>query len=192
MKTEISLQAAIRDVRTWDVSPQTKKERIEALKSLDARATQIGGYIQHILWDAEDGYPPHACGFIQHTLRPYRQGYGCDGTTDQNIHLIAMTLCERLDIDYAQAYVDAYGQDSTLEYAQAWITRSRADENLKNETIVPADVSDDVLRLMLSDLYQINNRSLVDVLSEKLMVIGRDVDDWWQKENQLRELARAA
>lgn len=70
------------------------------IRSAERAATLPKGYIKKILWDAEGGYLEHAHGFVQYSPRPFVQGYGCDGTTDENVHLIALTLCERLGIDY--------------------------------------------------------------------------------------------
>lgn len=187
MRTRIGLKEAIREVKAWPVSEQSRRQRIEWLKELDQRAKTIGGYIQKIVWDAEDGYPEHAWGFVQHTVRPYRQGYGCDGTTDGNIHLIAMTLCERIGIDYAQAYEEAYpgnGHD--------WLLALPGYKRLLDETVIPDTVNDDTLVLVLSDLYQINNRSLVEVLSNKMTEKGYRVKDWWKREDSLRASSRAA
>lgn len=187
MRTRIGLKEAIREVKAWPVSEQSRQNKIEFLKGLDQRAKSIGGYIQKIVWDAEEGYPEHAWGFVQHTVRPYRQGYGCDGTTDGNIHLIAMTLCQRIGIDYAKAYEEAYPGDR-----HAWLSGLPADQRLLDETVIPDVVNDDVLALVLSDLYQINNRSLVEVLSDKMTEKGYRVKDWWQREDALRASSRAA
>ena len=61
-----------------------------------------------------------------------------------------------------------------------------ADQDLLAETLVPEEASLDSLRLMLSDLYQINNRSLVAELEPLPQAKGFDVRNWWQEESRLR------
>jgi len=45
-------------------------------------------WIKKIIWKL----PKHSKGYIELTIRPYYQGYGCDGTTDSNIHLLSYIL----------------------------------------------------------------------------------------------------
>ncbi len=150
------------------------KQLARRLADVAEAARQIpAGYIKKIVWDKEDGYPEHAWGYIQYSPRPYRQGYGCDGTTDGNVHLIAATLCGRLGIDYAAAYAEAYRSDTPLEEAKAWVADMLADERLAQETVIPRGAGRTALSLALSDLYQVNNRSLVEVIEEKLRAAGR-------------------
>lgn len=152
-----------------------------------------GGWVQKIVWCKELGCPPHAYGYTQYTARPYRPGYGCDGTTDANVHLIAMTVCQRLGIDYAAAYEEAYSDnDRDIGTALEWLASLPDDDALQAETLAPADAAHDTLVLMLSDLYQINNRALVSVLEDKLAALGHDVTNWFNEETALRAWAREA
>ena len=149
---------------------------IERLAHAAESASRMpGGYVKKIVWDAEDGYPEHAWGYVQYSPRPYRQGYGCDGTTDENIHLIAATLCGRLGIDYAAAYAEAYPADTAPDEAKAWVADMLADPRLAGETAIPKGTGKKTLSLALQDLYQINNRSLVEVLEEKFRAAGKPV-----------------
>lgn len=84
------------------------------------RAIREGKQILHIVWDKAGGYPEHAWGFQQWSVRPFVLGYGCDGTTDGNIHYIALQLCEQLGLDYIELYEQAYvetGDESWRRYA---------------------------------------------------------------------------
>ena len=144
------------------------------------------GYVKHIVWDEAGGYPSHAWGYVQYSPRPFKPGYGCDGTTDENVHLIAASLCQKLDIDYAKVYVSAYPDERDIEEFHSWMVEMMADQDLLAETLVPEEASLDSLRLMLSDLYQINNRSLVAELEPLLQAKGFDVRNWWQEESRLR------
>lgn len=173
MRTKISYEEARLLVWSWNWPPKPATEKLDYLSSLNDKAAQLpDGHLVRIVWDAEDGYPEHAWGYEQFTVRPYRLGYGCDGTTDGNIHLIAAVLCERVGIDYVDAYLTAYPDQSTFEHTRRWVDGIRADGRLAGETIVPPDASPEALGLMLSDLYQINNRSLVAELEERFTSAG--------------------
>lgn len=150
-------------------------------------ASQIdGGYVHVRIWKKELGADEHLDGFIQISVRPYRQGYGCDGSTDSNIHLIAKTVCNKIGIDYIEAYRVANSAQLDLETSVKWISELELDNRTVSETLIPQEISLDVLRLVLSDLYQINNRSLVEVLEDLMMKNGYPVDDYFLKEDQLK------
>ena len=157
-------------------------QRVESARLFARRLPN--GYIKKIIWDEEGGYPEHAWGYVQYSPRPFRQGYGCDGTTDENIHMIAAVFCERLGLDYIAIYKEAYPDSSDgIERGMANLLN---DEESRQETIIPESIGIDELRLMLSDLYQINNRSLVEVLEERLLDKGFDVQEWHLEEERLR------
>ena len=151
-------------------------ERLALFSECVEKASTIqGGYVKKIVWDAEMGAPDFSHGTIQYSPRPYIQGYGCDGTTDSNIHLIASLLCSKLGIDYVAAYVQAYNPDDD---EINWIRQLPSDQSLLDETIVPGQAGPDELALILHDLYQINNRSLVCVLEAILAERNLLVADW--------------
>lgn len=173
MKTDITLADATTLVRSWNWPEMQARQKLDYLWDLSKKAALLPeGHLVRIVWDAEEGYPEHAWGYEQFTVRPYRQGYGCDGTTDTNIHLIALELCDRLGIDYVDAYVAAYPEDTTFDDCQRWTSELRDDMKIRAETLIPADSSPAVVGLMLNDLYQINNRSLVAELEERLEAAG--------------------
>lgn len=170
------------------VSRESIKRTCEWLDQLLDRAKTIpGGHVKKIVWDQAGGYPEHAWGYTQYTVRPFIQGYGCDGTTDENIHLIAITLCDRLDIDYAKCYRRAYPEDTTTAQARKWIAELKENAELAVETRIPSEVTEDVLIMMLSDLYQINNRSLTEVLVEELERKGWNVADFCLREDHAKQ-----
>lgn len=146
------------------------------VQSAERAASLPNGYIKKVLWDAEDGYPEHSHGFIQYSPRPFFQGYGCDGTTDENVHLIALTLCNILDIDYLSVYAQAYpdAEDDTLD----WIRGLPLDQEIVAETIVPKSAGTRELALMLHDLQAINNRSVIDVLLDVFEHRNIQIDEW--------------
>ena len=109
------------------------------------------------------------------TVRPYIVGYGCDGSTDANIHYVAQKMVRALGWDYAEIYNKAY----------EWQKRERAkwvegdlgeekDEALKNKkvkdtTIIPKNTT---IQNVLDDLYDINNRSVVEELENRFERAG--------------------
>lgn len=144
------------------------------------------GYIKKIVWDAAGGYPESGWGYLQYSPRPYQQGFGCDGTTNLNIHLLAATFCQRLGLDYLTVYLEAYPDRPRSSTTLDWLTTLTKNSALQAETCVPADTTTDHLMLVLSDLYQINNRSVVSVLEEAFTAHGFAVDTWWTHEDRLR------
>lgn len=131
--------------------------------------------VKKIVWDYESGYPEHAWGFVQWTCRPYSQGYGCDGTTDLNIHLIAIELCKKLNLNYQELYNQAYDELDEWLDEMDW-------KKVRKETIIPDQVNDYTLRLLLYDLNEINNRSICELLEDVFESMGYDVADWWDDE----------
>jgi len=104
---------------------------------------------------------------ISHSVRPYEQGYGCDGTTSQNINWIAYVLCQRLQIDYIDLYRQTYlrdqtkkGEMSTDEF-EAWITA----EHTRNETVVPDNIN---IYHVIGDLMDINYKELAARLQDEI------------------------
>ena len=151
------------------------EEAHDAPKYIRVRALKEGKQVLKIVWDKESGYPEHAWGFTQWSIRPYEQRYGCDGTTDLNIHLIALRLCEAIGIDYPALYEQAYNRESS--WLRNW---TPADwKHIERETIVP-ELSEQALRNLLHDLGEINNRSILAVLEDKFTKLGHNVADWWK------------
>jgi hypothetical protein len=151
------------------LSPEPKRRAMDWLLECARQAERIpGGFVKKIVWDAEGGYPEHAWGYPQYSPRPYRPGYGCDGTTDGNIHLIAAIVCERLGIDYAAAYAEAYSHDSTLAGTREWLNDLRRDPEVAAETLVPEGTSNAVVAGMLHDLREINHHNLAGLLEDIL------------------------
>lgn len=118
------------------------------------------------------------------TVRPYVVGYGCDGSTDMNIHYVAQKMARALGIDYADAYVTAYPERSESEQSKAWIEmlkgdlRTAVDEAYKTKkveetTVIPRNAT---IQNVLNDLYDINNRSLENELEERIEKKGISLD----------------
>lgn len=157
------------------LSPLSKKAQ-RAPDYIKTRAISNGKKILHIVWDKADGYPEHAWGFEQWSVRPFEQGNGCDGTTDGNIHLIARHLCAKLGLDYKALYTEVYQDHDGINFSADWID---ALDRYEVETIIPNEVSTQTLKLLLDDLGEINNHSMVATLEDKFTELGYDVSDWW-------------
>lgn len=105
------------------------------------------------------------------SLRPYIQGYGCDGTTDLNIHALADRLAEQQGLDYPALMVRAYPGDFSLADDFQWLH----DEDVLAETVIPKYVDAD---LALKDLQDINNYTLAIEFGIELYNIGVISTDW--------------
>lgn len=109
------------------------------------------------------------------TRRPYVVGYGCDGSTDANIHYVAQKMVKALGWDYAKIYNKAY-EWQKREPAK-WLEGDlgeEKDEALKNKkvkdtTIIPKNTT---IQNVLDDLYDINNRSVVEELENRFERAG--------------------
>ena len=156
------------------ISPEDRKARF-APDRIREKALRQKGEILHIVWDKEDGYPEHAWGFEQWSVRPFQQGNGCDGTIDRNVHLIGKRLCAALGLDYKALYEEAYVWDTQTDDG-SWILLL---DRYEDETIIP-ELSELSLKLLLDDLGDINNRSLVGVLEDRFTGLGYDVSEWWE------------
>lgn len=161
--SRISQEICLIEDSNWHES--TKQRHISWLNSLRQKAKK-GDWVKKIIWDKDGGHPEHALGFVQYSLRPYRQGYGCDGTTDKNIHLIASVMTQREDWDYVDLYQKAYGDRDDVSWVADWVNDLQHNPSLQNETRIPTANSTKTWAMTLNDLYQINNRSLEAVLEE--------------------------
>ena len=153
------------------------REAQAAPEVIRARAKAENKKIKMIVWDQEGGYPQHAWGYIQWSIRPFEQRDGCDGTTDPNIHLIALRLCEAIGLDYPALYENAYEWQGEKP-GQSWL-RHYDWAPIEAETMVP-EVSEQTLRNLLYDLGEINNHSVVAVLEEEFSRLGYNVENWWE------------
>lgn len=182
-----SLPAALNQVLTMDAPLTAIQSQLTYVKQLHSIACRIpGGHLKRIVWTVEDGYPAHAAGYVQWPDRPFFQGYGCDGTTDACVHFVAIQVCQTLGIDYTAAYAEAY-TDTSLDEAKLMVQAIITEQTRLNEVILPAlPPTREVVSLMLSDLYAINNRSLCEVLVERLATKGFDVQDFFLTERDLK------
>ncbi len=105
------------------------------------------------------------------SLRPYVQGYGCDGSTDLNVHAIANRLAEQHGLAYPALMVRAYPDNSSATDDFSWLN----DEDVLAETIMPRDVDAD---LALKDLQDINNYTLAMEFGIELYKKGVITTNW--------------
>jgi hypothetical protein len=105
------------------------------------------------------------------SLRPYVQGYGCDGSTDLNIHVIANRLAEQQGFDYSSLLIRAYPIDFSTADDFSWLK----DEVVLAETIIPQEIDAD---LALRDLQDINNYTLAEEFGIELYNVGAISTDW--------------
>ena len=137
------------------------------VRELAAARTDPATRILHIIWDEADGYPEHAWGFEQWSVRPYLLGQGCDGTIEENLHYAALRILPAMGLDYRQLYREAYPGEDLGD----WPTAAFAEE-LAAESIIPERASAEDLQRLLYDLYDTNHRTLEMLLRERLEALG--------------------
>jgi len=154
--------------------PEAQKAPQHVLKKAGAERKRL----LKITWDEADGYPEHAWGYVQWSPRPFTQLQGCDGTTDENVHLIAKIFCSQLGLDYPALWEQAYAWRDPQEPSPGdWLRGDLNDEpwaSIRTETVIP-ELSEQALRNLLHDLNDINNRSIRTVLEEQFERLGYDM-----------------
>ncbi len=117
------------------------------------------------------------------SLRPYEQGYGCDGTTDLNIHTLANRLAAQHSLDYREVLIRAYPDQFSATTDFSWLE----DEVVIAETIIPDMIDPD---LALDDLQAINNHTLAIEFGIKLYQCGATSTDWVAIKQQIADMER--
>ena len=84
-------------------TPEKKVKPHEAFQERDFKSINEfkdkGEFLEHIKPQLKEVKHPYVGGST--TVRPYVVGYGCDGSTDANIHYVAQKLAKDLGWDYA-------------------------------------------------------------------------------------------
>jgi restriction endonuclease Mrr len=157
-------------------------DALDAPPSYLQRALVEDKQLLRIVWDEADGYPEHAWGYVEWSLRPYEQYYGCDGTTTENINLIGYRLCSELGLDYPALYEQAYADKDHIKPGQSWLRELTAKDwaAIETETIVP-ELSETALRGLLHDLEEINYHQLVSLLEDTFTELGYNVERYWER-----------
>lgn len=141
-------------------------------------AIESNRQIAEIVWD-EPGTPEHCKGTKQWSVRPYRVTDRCDGTRDSNAMLVCYEFCKTTGIDLKEAYEDAYADNDHDSISDDYIKHL---EQYRSETEIP-EVNDGNIRQLLGSLYDMNWRSLTEVLQVKWEEMGYEVDEFWLDES---------
>lgn len=149
----------------------TDIESREAPDFIIEKAVKQDKKILKIEYDQGDGY---ARNHTSWSVRPYTPGYGCDGTTDMNIHLIGLRLCSKLGLDYFKLYEKAYAWQGVDAANADWL-RNMDWSTIEEQTEIP-EVSEESVNLLLLDLQEINNRSLMILLATEFHKLGFNVN----------------
>lgn len=146
------------------------------------RVNQLpGSWLKYIYYEVLDSSGRTARWWIEMSVRPYIQGYGCDGTTDEPIHAIANRLAAQHGIFYPDLLVSAYPDSYSTDEDFAWLTS----EAVLAETFIPDEIGP---MLALDDLMSINNYQAADLLGELLAERGVVPSDWaWLREGDAWE-----
>jgi len=149
--------------------------RDEFLEKIISQASELpGGWVKLITHEAQNLTTGEKRDWQQVSLRPYLQGYGCDGSTDLNIHALTHCFCARLGLSYPQLMVAAYPQENAPARDFGWLE----DDLILAETFIPPEI-DPVL--VLADLVDINNYTLASLLERELVRLGL-VSEGWHRE----------
>lgn len=132
-----------------------KSQLFKRFSELKEHNPQVEFWIKKIIWKK----PEFSKGYVQYSIRPYVLGYGCNGTTDDNIHLLAWIYFFRRDINYIELYQRAYEERGNAD----WIKVLLRDELLRKETVIPKNIN---FKLLINDLNDINNHGLANYLEE--------------------------
>ncbi|MFQ5616777.1 MAG: hypothetical protein ACE5GO_10030 [Anaerolineales bacterium] len=111
---------------TWyKLTPEEAGQQLHGDKFLAhilPRANELpGGWIKLITHEAQNLTTGEKRFWQQVSLRPYLQGYGCDGSTDLNIHVLANCLCARQSLSYPQLMAAAYPQENAPTRDYGWL-----------------------------------------------------------------------
>lgn len=112
-----------------------------------------------ITWDREDGYPEHAWGYIQWSVRPYRLGDGFDGTIDEYVHYLAKLFLESIGLNYFEIYDQAYADHDGDTTNMRDLPRTYGNDVADQIDIPP--VNKENFGKLLDELTDINNHSFV-------------------------------
>lgn len=140
------------------------------------------GWIKLIVNECIDIQTGNTRRFWSTSLRPYRQGYGCDGTTDINIHTIANELGKRNGIDY-QIFINQTFSKSIASAYYNWLNEGIA----LPETIIPEKIDID---MALKDLNEINNYTVSIEFGIALYRCGATKTNWEEVKMQQEKIKK--
>lgn len=141
------------------------------------------------IWNEEEDIDAehHMYNYTQFSVRPYRLTYGCDGTTDNNIHYLGVLICKHFGIDYIEEYNIAYSERSDEERAEFkkyidYIFTDKVEFDwIKKTTIVPEKINELIVTQLMHDLYEINYPSFVEQLIKTFQTKNINADNFWEK-----------
>jgi len=111
---------------------------------------------------AELGYKPqivpHPAIKVTYTIRPYKLGYGCDGSTTGNVLYLAKDMAKKRGLDFEALYKKAYpGEKYEL---------LKTLDKYGKETILPKAWGKKEIETVIRDLHEVNNHRIADALKE--------------------------
>ena len=96
--------------------------------------------------------------------RPYKLGQCCDGSIDACVFALFFDYCEKNNLDWKELYKKAYPETDTEEINEDFLKQLAEWEGVE----YPQVWDKKAIEGLLKSLGEINNHSLVDVLSENL------------------------
>jgi len=103
---------------------------------------------------------PHPAIKVTYTVRPYKLGYGCDGSTSGNVVLLAKDMAQKKGLDFEAIVKKVYPDEPQLKFIRD------LEKNFAKETIIPEAWSKKEIEMVIRDLHEINYHSLADALKE--------------------------
>ncbi len=140
------------------------------------------GWIKLIVTEYIDIQTGNTRRYWSTSLRPYRQGYGCDGTTDINIHTIANELGKRNGIDYQKFINQTFSKPIASAYYN-WLNEGK----VLPETIIPETIDIDIA---LKDLNEINNYTVSIEFGIALYKCGATKTNWEEVKTQQEDMIK--
>lgn len=168
--TEVWYKLSLEEAKQFIENDEYTELKIEEGNEL------LGSWIKLVTTEHQNTITGKTRRYWSTSLRPYVQGYGCDGTTDMNIHTIANILAEKYGLDYRSLLVQSYPDQFSLSNDFSWLN----DDVVMAETTIPEEIDPD---LVLQDLGQINNHTLVINLGVELYKLGIISTNWEEFKN---------
>lgn len=141
------------------------------------------------IWNEEEEIEVnhHMYNYTQFSVRPYKLTYGCDGTTDNNIHYLGVLICKHFGIDYLEEYNIAYSERSEEEkegfkkYIDYIFTDKVEYEWIKKTTIVPKKINELIVTQLMHDLAEINYPSFTEQLIKTFQTKNINANNYWKR-----------
>lgn len=105
---------------------------------------------------------PHPAIRVTYTVRPYKLGYGCDGSTSGNVMLLAKDMAQKNGLNFETIAKKVYPDEPQIKFIKD------LEKNFAKETIIPGAWGKKEIEMVIRDLHEINYHSLADALEKEV------------------------